>query len=193
MSDQRATRRGEILEAACLEFSEKGFAGARIEEIARKAGIGKSTVYEYFPSKLDLLEGAADWMLDRIANDVTALMRGAMPFAGKIREYLLYMCRMLQKIGPGMIYMQGSKEDMIKIMRRCSTRFFGVISDAVADAVREAKESGELRPDADTAAIAQIVCYLPSPSLAAAIEQGNLSMVDDMVDLLLRGFAARSE
>ena len=63
-------RRSAILHAACKEFSEKGFAGAKIEEIARQVGIGKSTVYEYFPSKTDLLEQAADWMIGRVDVDV---------------------------------------------------------------------------------------------------------------------------
>ncbi len=40
-----------ILEAAAQVFSEKGFYAATVEEIASRAGVGKGTVYEYFPSK----------------------------------------------------------------------------------------------------------------------------------------------
>ncbi|MCR4441578.1 MAG: TetR/AcrR family transcriptional regulator [Peptococcaceae bacterium] len=40
-----------ILKAAAEVFSTRGFHGARIEEIARQAGVGKGTVYEYFKSK----------------------------------------------------------------------------------------------------------------------------------------------
>lgn len=45
-----------ILRAAMKVFSDKGFSGARIEEIARRASVGKGTVYEYFNSKDDLFE-----------------------------------------------------------------------------------------------------------------------------------------
>lgn len=47
-------RPGEILQAALDVFAEKGFAAARMEEIGRRAGVTKGTVYLYFPSKEDL-------------------------------------------------------------------------------------------------------------------------------------------
>jgi len=45
------TKRELIMDAAASLFAEKGFYAATVEEIAERAGIGKSTVYEYFPSK----------------------------------------------------------------------------------------------------------------------------------------------
>jgi len=47
-------RPGEILQAALDVFAEKGFAAAKMEEIGRRAGVTKGTVYLYFPSKDDL-------------------------------------------------------------------------------------------------------------------------------------------
>ncbi len=51
-----ALRPEEILEAALAEFTENGFEAARMEDIARRAGISKAGVYLYFPSKDALLE-----------------------------------------------------------------------------------------------------------------------------------------
>lgn len=48
-------RRTLILEAATELFAEKGFHHTTVEEIANLAGVGKGTVYEYFPSKKDVL------------------------------------------------------------------------------------------------------------------------------------------
>ncbi|HHW40022.1 MAG TPA: TetR/AcrR family transcriptional regulator [Syntrophomonadaceae bacterium] len=45
------TKSAQIFEAAAGVFAEKGFHAATVEEIASRAGIGKGTVYEYFPSK----------------------------------------------------------------------------------------------------------------------------------------------
>ena len=50
-------RRRAILDAALSVFSERGFASARIEDIARRAGIGKGTVYLYFQDKESLFAG----------------------------------------------------------------------------------------------------------------------------------------
>ena len=46
----------EILEAALAEFVERGFEGARMEDIARRAGLSKAGVYLYFESKDALLK-----------------------------------------------------------------------------------------------------------------------------------------
>jgi TetR/AcrR family transcriptional regulator len=45
-----------ILEAARKEFFEKGFKGARIEAIAKKAGVKNQLIYHYFKGKAELLE-----------------------------------------------------------------------------------------------------------------------------------------
>ena len=42
---------GRILAAALTEFADKGFAGARVDAIARRAGINKRMLYHYFGDK----------------------------------------------------------------------------------------------------------------------------------------------
>jgi TetR/AcrR family transcriptional regulator len=46
--------RARILEAAYAEFSSKGFAGARVDTIARRAGNNKRMLYHYFTDKKGL-------------------------------------------------------------------------------------------------------------------------------------------
>ena len=48
---RKQARPAEILEAALKVFAEKGFAGARMEDIARRAGVTKGTIYLYFENK----------------------------------------------------------------------------------------------------------------------------------------------
>jgi len=49
-------RPGQILEAAFAEFAEKGYAAARLEDVARRIGVTKGTIYVYFPSKQELFQ-----------------------------------------------------------------------------------------------------------------------------------------
>lgn len=49
-----AATRAALIEAAVSEFSSNGFAGARVDEIARAAGVNKQLVYHYFESKQGL-------------------------------------------------------------------------------------------------------------------------------------------
>jgi AcrR family transcriptional regulator len=53
-------RPGEIVRAALDVFVEKGFAAARMDEIAKRAGVTKGTVYLYFPSKEDLFRAVVE-------------------------------------------------------------------------------------------------------------------------------------
>lgn len=52
----KESKRELITEAAIQVFSRKGYHHSKMEEIAMEAGIGKGTIYEYFPGKLQLLQ-----------------------------------------------------------------------------------------------------------------------------------------
>lgn len=71
---RKQERPAEILEAGLAEFLERGFEGARVEDIARRAGVAKGTVFRYFPSKEALFEAALEAQLQ----PVFALMAGVM-------------------------------------------------------------------------------------------------------------------
>ncbi len=44
----------QILDAALEVFAERGLAAARLDDIARRAGLSKGTIYLYFPNKEEL-------------------------------------------------------------------------------------------------------------------------------------------
>jgi AcrR family transcriptional regulator len=54
---RKDARPDEIIEAARTVFLERGFAAAKVDEIASRAGASKGTVYLYFPTKEALFEG----------------------------------------------------------------------------------------------------------------------------------------
>jgi AcrR family transcriptional regulator len=51
---RKTARPGEIAAAALEVFAEKGFAAARLEDVAARAGISKAALYRYFATKTDL-------------------------------------------------------------------------------------------------------------------------------------------
>jgi AcrR family transcriptional regulator len=53
---RKEERPAQLLDAALEEFFEKGFAAARLEDIAARAGVSKGTIYLYFDSKEDVFE-----------------------------------------------------------------------------------------------------------------------------------------
>lgn len=67
-----AQREAEILAAAALVFAESGFRTVEVQAIADRAGVGKGTIYRYFPSKEKLFLAALQSRLDRLRDRVTA-------------------------------------------------------------------------------------------------------------------------
>jgi AcrR family transcriptional regulator len=69
--DSEARRRA-ILDAALVEFAAHGFAAARLDDVARRAGIAKGTLYLYFADKEALFEalvqGSIRPLLDNLQN-----------------------------------------------------------------------------------------------------------------------------
>jgi len=58
--DLIAKRQGEILDAAIPIFARHGFRNTDVERVASAIGVGKGTIYRYFPSKRELFLKAVD-------------------------------------------------------------------------------------------------------------------------------------
>lgn len=78
----------ELLDAALEVFVERGFAAARLDEVAKRAGVSKGTVYLYFSSKEDLLKALVESAIVPEVENVEALAR---EHAGSSRELLIAM------------------------------------------------------------------------------------------------------
>jgi TetR/AcrR family transcriptional regulator len=62
-----------ILEAALLEFSEKGLGGSRIDTIAQSAGVNKQALYYHFGNKEDLFRATLEYGYRKIREFEKAL------------------------------------------------------------------------------------------------------------------------
>ncbi len=56
-------KRQAIAVAAVTVFGEKGYERTRMDDVAKEAGVGKGTIYEYFKNKEELMDGAMQAML----------------------------------------------------------------------------------------------------------------------------------
>ena len=85
----RDKKRVCLVEAASKVFAARGFSGTRVVDIAKQAGVGKGTVYEYFDSKEELFLAVFEWFHEGIARRInerldstrTALSQLAASFA----------------------------------------------------------------------------------------------------------------
>src|SRR5262245_51085993 len=116
---RKEARPAELLAAALELFTERGYAAIRLDDIARRAGGSKGTVYLYFPSKEDLLEAVirggllpvlerGEKMVAEHSGETAELIRslihgwwesiGSTPYAG-ITKLMISECRNFPELG----------------------------------------------------------------------------------------------
>lgn len=79
------TRR-EVLEAAIAEFSEKGFSGGRVDDIAARMRTTKRMIYYYFGGKEQLYAAVLEHMYGRMRDAEQALRLDTLPAAEALRR-----------------------------------------------------------------------------------------------------------
>ncbi len=101
-----------ILAAAALEFAERGFAGARVDRIARRAKVNKAMLYYHFKSKQGLYRAmlrqmfslAAARLQDIAALDVSPAEKVDRVIAGiaaLVREHAHFPAIMMREVAEG--------------------------------------------------------------------------------------------
>ena len=149
-SDQaKDARRRALLEAALDEFFERGFAAARMDDIARRAGVSKGALYLYFDSKdalfNALIESVAVPKVERVemfaaqAPTARAALRSLMEFAPLIMRETA-----LPRVAKGRIGDAGAFPDLVARYRR------DVIERAlaaIAGVLERGRDTGELIVD----------------------------------------------
>jgi len=74
-----AERRNAILKAALDEFSERGFAAARLDDVARRAGVAKGTIYLYFKDKEALFQELVRFQIGPVVGALEAVLASDLP------------------------------------------------------------------------------------------------------------------
>jgi AcrR family transcriptional regulator len=89
-----ASRQEEILDAAAKLFAQHGYAGTDTQLLADELGVGKGTLYRYFPSKRDLFLAAADRVMRQMRRTIDVSIEGITDpldrIAVAIRTYLSF-------------------------------------------------------------------------------------------------------
>src|SRR5438552_15724256 len=78
-----------ILDAAERLLARYGFKKTTMDDLAREAGIGKGTVYLYFPSKEEVALCTIDRIVERLLDRLHALAGSGEPVIQRLRAMLL--------------------------------------------------------------------------------------------------------
>jgi TetR/AcrR family transcriptional regulator, regulator of mycofactocin system len=77
----------ERLESTSLRlFAERGFEQTTVDDLAAASGVGRRTVFRYFPSKNDIVFGALDERLHTLAAELDAGRSAGLPLVEMVRR-----------------------------------------------------------------------------------------------------------
>jgi AcrR family transcriptional regulator len=182
-----------LLAVAVTVFNERGYDGTSMEDLSRRLGISKSSIYYHVDSKEDLLALALDRALDglfEVADQVAGragpaierlelLVRGSVAV---LADRLPYVTLLLRARG-------NTPTERTALARR---RQFDQL---VADLVAEAEQAGHIRPDVDPAVTARLLFGLVNSLIEwykpAGLAAGTQQLADAVCAVAFDGLRIR--
>ena len=188
-------KREAILAAALEEFSGRGFEATRLDDVARRAGVAKGTIYLYFRDKETLFQELVRSMLTPVVGGIEALGEADIPTRALAAQLVDLFVREV---------FETRRKDVIRLMIAEGRRFpkiaefyYREVLSRIIAAVRALLARAVARGEAP-AALVDFPQIIAAPGLVAIIWSGLFerfepldvrAMMQAHVDLL---FAPRS-
>lgn len=187
--------RERLLDAAAKVFRDKGYAGARLSDIAELADMHTPGVYYYFPSKEDLVEEVLRVGVARacayVEERVAAVPDGR-PALDRLRAAIEGHVLMVLEIGDytsANIRIFGQVPDDIRARHLADQRAYGNVWRALLE---DARAAGEIRPHLDLSVIRMLILgalnwtaewYRPDAQSAAEVAREATTMICEGIRL----------
>lgn len=185
-------RRREILQAATEVFGTNGISGVSMSEIAERAGIGKSTIYEYFPSKDDLFSEACREKMLEIAKSVQVVFAREQPFRIQFCAYCEVLLDTMKNLDINTALMQLINNSLVEELTKSARQMRDFSIQQIMQALRRAQETGEINPELDPRLTACYLAILPNPHLIRNLQdQGVENPIDQLLELAFNGLTGR--
>jgi AcrR family transcriptional regulator len=173
-SDARHNRE-RILVAAKEAFTRFG-ANARLDDIAKQAGVGPGTLYRHFPSREDLLMGVYQAAAERLAMAAKEFAKTLPPIEALRAWMMLFVDYIADKqiIAPAL---NALVDDPQKVYEATYGRIWG----AVRSLVKRATSSGDIREDLDAIDLLRALVGVASVGADANWPQSARKLVDILI------------
>jgi len=189
-------RATEIMAAAEKLFTSRRFHEITVEDIARKAGVGKGTVYRYFKNKDDVFEQVAASGFDALCEVVRNAARGRGDFEARLLEVCMSISRFFRSRRQ-LFHMMQSEERRV-LSRRGKTRERWLerrrrLVSALGEILARGRDEGVIRADVPLELLAAFLLGLlrtRARQLSVSPELGDAGY-EVVVDFFCHGARAR--
>jgi AcrR family transcriptional regulator len=179
-----------IVESAYACFRKQGLQKATIVDIAKNAGVSRSTVYEYFRDKAAIVEACAEHASEQFYRQMTTAMERGRSLEDKLSRAAVFVTQARRVIASEKYF----DEEAISLLL---TKDAGVLLrecvDFLAPHLAAAKLTGEVRKDLDIRSAGEwfariLFSLFSTPS--STLDMDDPDVVADFVRAhLVRGFA----
>ena len=171
-------RRAAILAAALEEFTARGYEGARLDDVARRAGVAKGTIYLYFADKEALFQELVRSMVSPVLGVLEQMREVDMPARMLVERLLDTFVREIYGT---------RRRDIIRLILSEGPRFPAIaefyyreviarVLAIVRPILRRAAERGELPDDA----LARFPQLIVAPMLVGIMWHGLFDKFDPL-------------
>jgi len=173
-----AARRTAILDAALDEFSARGFAGARLDDVAQRAGVAKGTIYLHFKDKEALFQELVRTMLGPLIGGLEQLRASDLPIRTVLERFADLFVREIYAT---------RRRDVARLVITEGTRFPELAEfyyrEVVARGIRAMRamiERAVARGEISHAALARFPQLVVAPGLVAIVWAGLFDRFDHL-------------
>ena len=159
-----------ILEATLAVLRERGLSGLKMEEVARRAEVGKGTIYLYFRDKRDLLKALVEERTWAFYREVEEVVRRKAPFFVRLEEVLRRRLAWVQEWrGLWAAVAREAMDDPTPWLKGLHEHYLRLLEELLRSGQSEGAVRTGLSPRATAAVIAAMGCT-PSLEVEAYLE-----------------------
>ncbi|HYA93902.1 MAG TPA: TetR/AcrR family transcriptional regulator [Thermodesulfobacteriota bacterium] len=188
-SDRDSERRNRILTSATRIIGEKGFQNATIAEIAREAGIGDATIYEYFKNKEDLLLAIPVETTKDLIAQINEHMMGIKGAFNRLRKFIWWWLNYVEK-NPGygvvvLLELKTSKTYVSTEAYQAARNFYQIILNIIKEGQEEEAIKREINPYLARSLCVGAMEHIIIRWLLKDRKYSLLQYADELADLLI--------
>ncbi|WP_246725173.1 TetR/AcrR family transcriptional regulator [Beijerinckia sp. L45] len=170
-----ARNRDRLIDTAKAMFTE-GVADVRLEEVARRAGVGIGTLYRHFPTRDALIEAVYRTEVETLAHAATQLA-ATRPTVEALRDWMHLFVDYIEKkqlIAPALNTIVGGADAVY-------ARSGELVKKAIKDLVERAVADGHIQPDLDPIDLLRALIGVANVASGAGWKASAKRLVDILV------------
>ncbi len=183
-------RRHQVFNASVHLFLEKGFQETTMQEIAAAAGMGKSSLYDYFKTKDEILFSVVEDEIYDLTEQAKGIVTQDLPAAEKLKQVMrAHLEHLLEQKDFYTNLLFEVQRLSIEDQRRLQVKRH-VYQDLLCSLVEQAIQEGAFRPVTPLLA-ARIILSLLTPAVFTSRPTGTPEqMMEEAIDIFYRGVTA---